>query len=399
VRFSGLCWGLFVERRYLSFLQITMPPDDMPFEPSVSRGLAALGALSLCCSSPAERSCDIGSTAAPLTNGAVHAEYLRLEPRQEAAVVHVRLTLTTPPSEDQCSGVLVADRMVLTALHCARDQSPQEVRVVFGSAVDQGVFETVAVVVDRDVDADLLLLGLAQKPNESIDVIPMPAAADLPSGFSAGSLVQVAGFGYDEHGQPGRRAFLVEETLTVDHDTISAGARGVGGACLGDSGGPLLVRGNDGGVRVLGILGSGTASCYGRDVYARVDVLRDWLEKSGVPPDLPPSGSDAAFGLEGRCFDGRAVWSTEGRLKVGACQEGEACGWDRNEKGYRCVPRATDPCAGISDVGICQNQTAVRCDRGTLRQNPCSACGLSCRRSTTTGFTMCLPESDGGTGD
>jgi secreted trypsin-like serine protease len=48
------------------------------------------------------------------------------------------------------------------------------------------------------------------------------------------------------------------------------------GACVGDSGGPLLGKTMDGRIEVLGLLEAGSASCTGEDFYTRLDRLKSW---------------------------------------------------------------------------------------------------------------------------
>jgi hypothetical protein len=180
---------------------------------------------------------------------------------------------------------------------------------------------------------------------------------------------------------------------------VSAGGRA--GACFGDSGGPLLVRGDDGHARVLGVLSSGAAGCFGRDTYARVDRLWEWLAgASGAPVHEHREQAGlgyAALGTRGRCFDGRAVWTEQHSLRARHCPPGEPCGWSDKADGYRCV-KAGAACAGVSDLGQCEEKSAVRCVRGRIEQNPCGACGFSCAHSPQTGAAICTASQvpDGG---
>lgn len=357
---------------------------------NLERVLCAVCALwALACEAD-EPACQVRTVRAALTNATREAEYLKLEPWQLDAVVQIWVRDTF-----QCSGAWVSDRAVLTAKHCIPDMAEDEpVIVELGATHDERVFESTARVVAAHPELDVLVLELDESPAEAIEVAPLPVARALPTGFDAGSLVQLAGFG-DDDGTAGRRGFLVETVKDIGDKQISVTAEGFGGACFGDSGGPLLVRDDDGLPRTLGVLTSGSASCFGTDAYTRVDNLIDWLEREAPlalePPDAALFDRDhEALGHEGRCFDRRAMWLEEGRVRADLCQETRACAWSRRAEGYRCVAAGTKACGDLDDLGECQDGTAARCERGALDEDPCSACGFACVRSPKTGRPICV---------
>lgn len=239
-----------------------------------------------CEAGPAD--CDVRSRREALINGVPHAEQLQLNASQEAAVVQIRLTFDQAPFDGDCSGVLVAERSVLTAQHCLQGVTPREIRVVFGPSAGSSTFETASHIVSEFAEEDVTLLELVECPGDSIEVSPLPPARSLPNGFAFGSAVQIAGFGLDAAGQTGRRAFLTQKVESILHDEIVVGDGGQGGACFGDSGGPLLIRGDNHQVRTLGILGSGSLNCSGRDAYTRLDMLTKRFDEFGFsePNDL-----------------------------------------------------------------------------------------------------------------
>jgi hypothetical protein len=350
-----------------------------------------LGALFGACG--ADRpSCDVVFERAALTNGTRHAEYLALDRSEEAAIVAVQLRFSESPFHEMCSGVLVADRVVLTARHCLHGLEPDAVEVVFeGGEVGSRV------VVDASLAAahptlDVIALTLSNGWNASIEVAPLPLAESLPTGLGPSSLVQIGGFGEDADGVVGRRAFLVEAVEEVEPDMLVVSAERLGGACFGDSGGPLLVRADDGSVRTLGLLAFGAVSCFGLDHYTRVDELGSWAAEAGLDLDISEraSGADERLGTAGRCFDERAVWFEEGILRATVCSGDQACGWSRESRGYRCVVPAEDDCRGIDELGMCWGGYAVTCASGQLEENACSTCGFECRRSPQTGAAICL---------
>jgi hypothetical protein len=160
-------------------------------------------------------------------------------------------------------------------------------------------------------------------------------------------------------------------------DSIVVDGHGRAGACIGDSGGPLLVRDADGRLAVGGVLSRGQASCTGKDSYLRGEVIRDWVNgETGAPP----SSGEPCDRLDstGLCRTGVAVWCDAGFVVGQACSAGTICGWSNAAGGYRCVEPASDPCRGTTDLGACGARAVLRCDQGQLTSRACdcrSPCG------------------------
>jgi hypothetical protein len=214
--------------------------------------------------------------------------------------------------------------------------------------------------------------------------------------LGAGQLVQVAGYGSDEKGAQGRRTFLVERVVGVQSDEVRVSADGLAGACLGDSGGPLLIRGADGWVEVLGVLGHGSASCYGEDSYTRVDTVAAWIaeQTGGIAVSQPSESSEySVLTSAGRCFGDVAVWREGKDARREHCGGGETCGFDATAEGFRCVPAGSDPCAGITDVGDCAGAVTRRCVAGQVQADDCALCGAGCGFSPASGVASCVASS------
>jgi hypothetical protein len=206
--------------------------------------------------------------------------------------------------------------------------------------------------------------------------------------LSLGDVAELAGYGITEEGTVGGLRFLTEAITALDPATITVAGFGATGACEGDSGGPLLVRGRDGSPRVVGVLTVGSASCTGADDYVRLDAVQGWMQAtigSGAPDD---ADCGTIPSQQGRCLYGTAVWCSGMQLLAEHCMAGKECGWDGSQAGFRCVDSQSDPCDGVDSVGGCRDGAALSCRGGTLVRQTCAPCG-TCRVDGTTGSPGC----------
>jgi hypothetical protein len=208
------------------------------------------------------------------------------------------------------------------------------------------------------------------------------------SGLRRSTHVQLAGFGSTRAGSLGTLGYLVEPVKFIDSVFITVTGQGRSGACEGDSGGPLLVRDDNGAVRIWGVLSAGSSSCRDDDVYIRLDRANEWLA-ANVDQLAQPSSACGPMGSAGRCYGDRAVFCEQGELRAQSCRAGSGCGYDVDAQGYRCVDRALDPCEGISDLGRCDGVVAQQCDDGVIEQTYCGACGQTCLLDPATGAASC----------
>jgi hypothetical protein len=348
--------------------------------------LGALVGLALPCCGDAARSTakvcegEPGVSRAAITYGERRASLLGLTDSQERAVVAV-LEVAGDSIVSVCSGVVLDSRTVLTARHCTETRGPLRVVVGENTHCPEGEVEVVAS--SPHPELDLALLTLAKDIVETFGIVPL--VVDGSDRYTAGALVQIAGFGLDGiTDRPGRRLFAATSVSEVGPTFLSVRAQyGLTGACSGDSGGPALVRDAAGRAAVIGVLSKGASDCAGEDMYVRLTGAGAWLPPAPVDVSVPCGGIDD----RGGCFYDVAQRCEDGRLLTETCTSPERCVWTAGGF-FGCGDSARAACGAITQLGECQGESAVTCDGGALEASDCAP--GQCARSPKDGTALCV---------
>lgn len=347
-----------------------------PARPLVVAALAALA-----CSSTGESSECAGRTSAAIVNGTAQESYLGLGAEDTRAIV--RLYDGSGFTVGSCTGTLIRRDWLITARHCLEIE-----RLAIELRTDGESRTLEPRSIEAHPELDVGLIRIEPPLTEGARVRPFALEATSSSEPWLGERVELVGFGIAEEGLlPDGPRYAVETIAEVRDTTLAVDGLGRSGGCLGDSGGPLLVRNESGRPAVLGILSTGSATCLHRDTYVRIDRVTEWVNAIAGEQDSEPIACGAVTEL-GVCSRGSALVCRGGVLEAQRCEGETVCGWDRARRGFGCVAAVDDPCAGVGSSGECEAGIARECRDGILSARDCGPCDR-CGYDPATGVPQC----------
>ena len=202
-----------------------------------------------------------------------------------------------------CSGTVIAPSVVLTAGHCVLGVAASDLHVLVGSSTsspEQTVDVTSAVAYPTYTSeangipggVDLGYVTLATP----VTVTPIVVDTSTTDTQLTGATVTVVGYGVTSGTSDNGSGTREEVGLVVSEvcSRIIQAGNASANACLGDSGGAVLLGG-----KLVAVVSGGNQTCEGPTNFMRVDAHADWI--AGVLAGGAGGESDA--GGCGRCVE------------------------------------------------------------------------------------------------
>lgn len=258
---------------------------------AMSKATSVVFVLAVGCAGGTDRDERLELTSSCIVGGTAEETFLGLDAGETNAVVRLEISSHEQSASENgtCSGVLLADSWVATARHCFPTPEDARATVTFGERAGASTAgapngcEARASLESRRIVAhaelDLVLVELSESVS-SLSMVATPLAHGGGETPGIGDLVELAGYGLTLQAGVGGRRFVVEPLTEVGHEHFLVDGQGATGACLGDSGGPLLWRNPDGRVDVLGVLSAGSRDCVGIDSYVRLSAAASFMSET-----------------------------------------------------------------------------------------------------------------------
>lgn len=240
------------------------------------RAFTPLWALALACSSPPDE-CDLDVRQSAIKFATPDAGVAPAVAAASVVAVYWEQADRHQDALFACTATRIAQATYLTARHCVADDDAVVLR--FGdesrssacAGAVRRVVRVTRVMLHPELDLALLVSDETTSSDDELAAAMVIGRAQPPPG----QLLYIAGYGLTEHGSLEELRALEVTVTGVQASQVEVQGIG-GGACVGDSGGPLYsLEGEH--VTLRGVLSTGSASCLGADQYVNVADARDWI--------------------------------------------------------------------------------------------------------------------------